>query len=895
MQTNTSRPSLYLVDGTAYVYRAFHAIRGLHNSRGVPTNAVYGFTRMIQKLIAEKKPDRLAIVFDAPGPTFRHERYSDYKANRPPMPEELVAQLPLIDAVVKGYCLPLLQISGFEADDVIGTLARCGEAAGYDVVMVTGDKDFKQLVTAHSVIWDPMKERTIDPAAIEAESGLTPGQIIDVMGLSGDSADNVPGVAGVGPKTAIRLIAEHADMDGVYAAIEKVKGPKLREKLEKSKPLAYLSRELVTIRTDVPLTVAPGQLTIGEPDREALATLFQDLGFRQLHSEVSQQVQRKQKKYHVVYKDSELKALIQRLEGSERFALDTETTATDPMRARLVGLSFALKTDEAYYIPCAHAYPNVPEQLDLTTVLAQLRPVLENAAIGKIGQNIKYDWLVLSRHGIELKGIAFDTMLASYLIQPISRAHNLDQIALDYLGHKTITFAEVAGKGKNALRFDQVPIEHAVPYACEDADITLAAAEILEPLVKEQGLSQLMQDVELPLVGVLKRIEQVGMCVDTEALRSLSKEFAKQLQSIENDIYTAAGEFFNINSPKQLGVILFEKLGLPVQKKTRKKTGYSTDVEVLTKLAADHELPALILRHRSLTKLKSTYTDALLEMIHPETGRIHTSFNQTVAATGRLSSSDPNLQNIPIRTEEGRRIRQAFIPRPGWHLLSADYSQIELRILAHISEDPLLIEAFLRDKDIHAQTAAEVFQVFPEMINDELRRRAKAVNFGIIYGISAFGLAKQLGISRAMAQTTIKHYFARYKGVRKYMDQVVEQARQTKMVTTLLGRTRPLPDIDAANRNVREFAQRTAINTPIQGSAADLIKMAMIHIDAKLRHSGMQTTMLLSVHDEIVFETPPEELEQAQQLVVAEMESVFSLRVPLKVNAAVGANWDEAH
>jgi DNA polymerase-1 len=587
--------------------------------------------------------------------------------------------------------------------------------------------------------------------------------------------------------------------------------------------------------------------------------------------------------------------LISQLENSGLFALDTETTSTNPMQAKLVGFSFATRADQAFYIPCRHNYLGAPEQLDLQAVLEQLKPVLANPEIKKVGQNIKYDWMVLARHGIDLQGVAFDTMLASYLLNPSKRAHNLDQIALDFLDHKTITYAQVAGKGKNALMFSQVPVDKAIPYACEDADITLMAKDVLMSGLKEFDLIELMDAVEMPLVPVLMRMEMRGTGIDVDRLQELSKSFEQQLDALEGSIHGLAGEAFNIKSSQQLGRILFEKLQLPVQKKTKKKTGYSTDVNVLTALAEYHELPALILKHRTLAKLKSTYADALIELVNPETGRIHTSYNQTVAATGRLSSSNPNLQNIPIRTEEGRKIRQAFIPRKDWYLVSADYSQVELRILAHCSEDDILIQAFGEDEDIHTRTACEVFQIEPESMTTELRRQAKAINFGIIYGMSAFGLSRQLDISNKMAKTYIDHYFARYQGVRRFMDQTITEARKTSRTSTLLGRIRLLPDIDSTNAMVRQAAERTAINTPIQGSAADLIKLAMIKVDDALRKKKLASAMLLTVHDELVFEVPPDELEVLTRLVREIMEGVWELRVPLKVNISTGSNWDEAH
>jgi DNA polymerase-1 len=887
--------TLYLIDGSAYIYRAYHAVRGLSNSSGLPTNATFGFTRMLIKLMQDKSPQYVAMFFDAKGPTFRHERYADYKANRPPMPDDLVQQLPWIRKVTEAFNIPVFEKQGYEADDLIGTLSRMAEKRGFRVVMVTGDKDFMQLVTDTCIIWDPMKDKALAPNTIRASFGLEPSQMIDVMGLSGDTSDNIPGVPGIGQKTAVKLIQKFGSMDGVYAGIDTITAKKQKEKLLQFKAQALLSRELVTIDRHVPIETDPMRLSADDPDDKTLFQLFADLEFRQLQQEYASEAKTVERHYTAIMDMGSLDELVRRLARAERFALDTETTSQDPMQARLVGLSFSLKPGEAWYIPVGHNYLGVSEQLPMNTVFDRLRPVLGDPDIVKIGQNIKYDWMVLRRHGVDLSGVGFDTMVASYLINPGKRAHGLDQIALDYLGHKNTSYADVAGKGKKALTFDQVTLEKAIPYACEDADITLSVFDVFVPMLKARGLSDLMKEVEMPLLPVLLEMEMTGICVDRKKLGDLSRTFAGQLDVLEQQIYDLSGETFNINSSQQLGNILFEKLKLPVQKKTKKKTGYSTDVEVLTVLARDHELPALVLRHRSLSKLKSTYADALVEMIHPETGRIHTSFNQTVAATGRLSSSDPNLQNIPIRTDEGREIRKAFVPRDGWQLLSADYSQIELRLLAHASKDPILIQAFEENEDIHTRTAAEVFQVFPQMISADLRRQAKAINFGIIYGMSAFGLARELEISNKMAQTYIDHYFSRYQGVKAFIDQTIERAHETQQTSTLLGRIRQLPDIASTNRNVRQFAERTAVNTPIQGSAADLIKLAMINVNRALHKNGLQAAMLLSVHDEIIFEVPPEELDEAKALVREEMEGVWDLAVPLKVNMAWGANWAEAH
>jgi DNA polymerase-1 len=887
--------TLYLIDGSAYIYRAYHAIRNLSSSKGLPTNAVFGFSRMLIKLMESKSPEYLIICFDVKGPTFRHEMYPDYKANRPPMPEDMVVQIPWIKKVVEGFQIPIIEVPGYEADDLIGTLARQAGEAGFEVVMVTGDKDFMQLVTETNSVWDPMKDLTIDVGFIEEKHGVAPLQMIQVMGLSGDAADNIPGVPGVGPKTAISLIREYGSIENLYKQIETVKKKKLHENLVTYQQQALLSRDLVTICTDAPIAFDQDNVTARPPDKKQLAEIFRELEFRQLQKLYPVERDLSKKDYRAILDCRALDTLVQKLLSADIIAVDTETTSVDPMQAELVGISFSSSQDSAVYIPCGHDPEVVPGQLAREIILEKLKPVLENGALKKVGQNIKYDWIVFARHGIELKGVFADTMLMSYLLDPSKRAHSLDRIADDFLDHQTITYEAVAGKGKNAVSFDQVLLEKAVPYACEDADITRMAYYVLLERLRDKGLTDLLEKVEMPLIPVLMRMEMSGICVDTARLKELSRTFESELESIENDIYRMAGETFNIKSSQQLGHILFEKLELPVQKKTRKTKGYSTDVEVLTTLAEQHELPALVLRHRTLSKLKSTYTDALLELVHPQTGRIHTSFNQTVAVTGRLSSSNPNLQNIPIRTEEGRRIRGAFVPHEGWTLVSADYSQIELRVLAHCSGDAILIKAFAEDEDIHTRTATEVFQTLPGFIDDELRRQAKVINFGIIYGMSPFGLSKALGISQKMAKIYIDSYFGRYQGVKQYIDDTIAKAREERQISTLLGRVRLLPDIVSKNHNVRQFAERTAVNTPIQGSAADLIKLAMINVDAELTRKKMQTTLLLSVHDEIVFECPPEELDAATELVTTLMESVWDLDVPLKVNAAGGKNWDEAH
>ncbi len=895
----TDKNTLYLIDGSAYIYRAYHAVRGLSTRSGFPTGAAFGFTNMLLKLIRERTPEYMAVLFDAKGPTFRHEVYPEYKANRPPMPDDLAEQIPYIKQITQAYRVPMLEVPGFEADDLIAAMAKTAENMGYHVVMVTGDKDFMQLVDHQIHMYDPMKNQTSDVSAVTAKLGIDPGQVIDYMALTGDSSDNVPGVPGIGPKTAADLIRRFGTLEALYEKLEDISAKKQKENLKAHRADAFLSRDLVTLRTDAPLPFAPGEipakLRLEPPDNEKLKAIFRELEFTQLLESVTDSSNAGETDYQAITGENELSALIKRLKGADFFSVDTETTSLNVVEARLVGISIALKENEAFYIPLAHDGPDRPRQLPFDDTLSRLKPILEDPSIEKIVQNLKYDAAVFLNCGIDIKGPVFDTMIASYLLDPAKRAHNLDRIALDYLRHKTIPYEAVAGKGKSAVPFNRVPLESAVPYACEDADVTLKAAGVFRPRLAQAGLEDLMKKVEIPLTPVLMHMERRGVRVDKSRLADLSKNFATELDRLESEIHALAGEAFNVKSARQLGVILFEKLGLPTKKKTKKKTGYSTDVEVLTELAAVHELPAVVLRYRSLAKLKSTYADALLELISAHTGRVHTSYHQTATATGRLSSSDPNLQNIPIRDEEGRRIRGAFIPDDGCVLVSADYSQMELRILADLAGDNILIEAFQNDEDIHTRTAAEVFQAAPEMITGELRRQAKAINFGIIYGMSAHGLSRELAVSRKMAQTYIDHYFDRYKGVKAYIDQTIREARRTRVVTTLLGRIRPLPDIDAKNSQARQFAERIAVNAPIQGTAADFIKLAMIRCDRALREKCPAAGMILTVHDELVFETPAGELETVTEVVRECMEGVWALKVPLKVNIAWGKNWTEAH
>jgi DNA polymerase-1 len=715
------------------------------------------------------------------------------------------------------------------------------------------------------------------------------------MALAGDTSDNIPGVPGIGEKTAVSLIKTFGSLESILKNLDSVSRKKLRESLGTFHEQAMLSRRLVTINTEVPVSVELASLKVTDPDARKLASLFKKLEFQRLQKQFPAKTDLSQKSYRVILQDEALSGLIDELKQAGIFALDIETTAKDPMRAEIVGLSFACRPNEAAYIPLGHRYSDSPEQLDTDHTLASLKPLLEDSKLAKVGQNIKFDWIVLKRSGIQLQGVTFDTMVASYLLNPTRRAHNLEGIAAEYLDHRMISYKEVTGGGKKDKGFDRVPIEDAVTYACEDADITLMAHDLLKPKLHAGGFDSLFKEVEMPLTRVLVDMEMSGICVDRDRLEVVSKDFERQLHNVEDRIYAIAGETFNIQSHQQLGRILFEKLKLPIQKKTKKKTGYSTDVEVLTALSLEHELPALVLHYRSLAKLKSTYADALVDLIHPETHRIHTSYNQTVTATGRLSSSDPNLQNIPVRTEEGRKIRAAFVPRKDWTIVSADYSQIELRLLAHYSDDPILIEAFEEDQDIHTRTAAEVFELLPGMITPEMRRQAKVINFGIIYGMGPFRLSKELGISHKMAKIYIDNYFRRYEGVRRFIEEIVEEARKTGKVTTLLGRHRWLPDILSKNRTAREFAERTAVNTPLQGTAADLIKVAMVRIHKALGDMNLNAKMLLQVHDELLFEVPPKELETVVESVTKIMEGVYELLVPLKVDIKTGPNWAKVH
>jgi DNA polymerase-1 len=849
---------------------------------------------MLLKVLRDHKPDGVAVVFDTRGPTFRTELYADYKANRPAMPDDLAVQIPYIKQIVEAFRIPSLEQEGFEADDVIGTIAKKAEKDGIEVVIVTGDKDLLQLVSDKITLLDTMKDSHKGLREVKERFGITPERLPDIMGLSGDSIDNIPGVPGIGEKTAVALIERFGSLDSLFQKLEKADEKELKKKTKEKilmhKDKALLSRELATIDTHVPLEIRWDDFLLSPPDEEGLRSIFKELEFHKFLQDIVPQKSISYEGYHLITHEDELTHLITDLRGAAAFSVDLETTSRDPITAKVVGISFSHRPHEAYYCPVAHNYPGVPEQLPTSRVLEQLKPLLEDEHKGKYGQNIKYDYLVLRRHGVTLSGIAFDTMIASYLLNSTKRSHSLESIAQEYLDHQMITYKEVTEKGQG---FQKVDLQQAMRYSGEDADVTFLLSDLLKKKLKEAGLEDLFVQIELPLVEVLAEMELRGVKIDPDLLRELSKELETRLWDLEKRVFALVGEEFNINSTQQLGKILFEKLKLPVIKKT--KTGYSTDVEVLEELAHEHELPRTVLEYRSLTKLKSTYVDALPQLIEPSTGRVHTSYNQTVTATGRLSSSDPNLQNIPIRTEDGRRIREAFVPEAGWWMISADYSQIELRILAHLSQDTTLIKAFQQGEDIHARTASEIFGVSSDKITPQMRREAKVINFGIIYGMSPYGLARELGVEPKIAAEYIDEYFKKYQGVKSYLDEILKEAKKKGNVTTICNRRRYLPEINSSNRAARQFAERTAINTPIQGSAADLIKIAMIRIYRRLTEKGLKTKMIMQVHDELVLEAPDDEADQAERVVKEEMEGVMDMVVPLRVSVARGKNWGAIH
>jgi DNA polymerase-1 len=902
-------PKLFLIDGTAFAYRSFFAIRtALTDAEGRPTNAVYGFARVMLKILREQKPSHIVVMFDAGGETFRHKMYPEYKATRQETPPELKSQFPMMRMLVEAFGIPMLCVPGVEADDVIGTLARRAESAGMDAVIVTGDKDLLQLINERVTVYDPSKGDSgwwCGPDGVRERFGVGPEGVIDLLALMGDASDNVPGVRGVGEKTACKLLETYGTLDAVYEHANELRG-KLRENIVACEDSARLSRELVTIDTSVPLDFEIESARMIGLDNAKLAEAFAKLSFKSLLEEFLPDAGAEEKlHYELVLTEARLKEAIAEMRASGSFAVDTETTNVDPMRATLVGVSMSCAPQWAYYIPVGHApeammkhpgdEPLFGEPIECFSrekALALLRPLLEDPAIEKVGHNIKYDLIVFKRAGISLRGIGMDTMIASYLTDPSRLRHNLAEVSLQYLKRKMIPITDLIGKGSKAVMFDTVPVELASEYSCEDADITWRLNGVFRNSLSERSLEALFRDVELPLIDVLARMEMAGIAIDPDVFKRLERELSTRLAALESAIFEEAGESFQINSPKQLQAILFDKLGLAPKRKT--KTGYSTDVEVLEELAREHPLPEKILEYRTLDKLLGTYVEALPRLANPETGRIHTSFNQAVAATGRLSSSDPNLQNIPVRTEIGRAIRKGFVPGSRkQRLISADYSQIELRILAHLSGDANLKAAFEKDADIHTDTAARIFGTAPENVTGDMRRQAKAVNFGVVYGISAFGLAKNIGLSNSEAQRFIDQYFEQYPGVRAWLDATLESARANGYVTTVLNRRRYMPELTSSDATMRKAAERAAINAPVQGSAADVIKIAMIRLDKALEKTGAR--MLLQVHDELVVESPAGEAEDVAAMMKEIMEQAIKLDVVLKVDVGVGDNWAEIH
>ncbi|WP_340123432.1 DNA polymerase I [Methylobacter svalbardensis] len=907
------RERLILVDGSSFLFRAYHAIPPLTNANGEPTNAIHGVTSMLRKLIADYHSDYITVVFDAPGKTFRNELYDQYKAHRPPMPDDLRVQIAPLHKLIRAMGLPLIIEPGVEADDVLGALAQHAEQQGLDVIISTGDKDMAQLVTEHIILENTMSNTRMDIQGVFDKFGVKPEQIIDYLALIGDTVDNIPGVPKVGPKTAAKWLAHYQTLENLVAHADEITG-KIGENLRASLDQLPLSKQLTTIKCDLDLPYSIEDLKQQPMDKAELKNLLADLGFSSwlkmldnppatprtssietATAQIDDKPAHIESSYETVLTEQRFNEWLVQLEKAELFAFDTETTSLDYSKAQIVGISFAVTPGFAAYVPLTHDYPGVPEQLDRSEILEKLRPLLENPRKAKLGQNLKYDMHVLANHGIALRGISHDTMLESYVLNSTATKHNMDDLAKHYLGVETIHYEDVAGKGVKQIGFQEVPIEQAAPYAAEDADITLRLHQLLmAKLAQYPELQKLYTEMEVPLISVLARIENNGVLIDTAMLAQQSLELSSQIISLEQYAHDLAGQTFNLGSPKQIQEILYDQQKLPVLKKTPKGQP-STEESVLQELALDYPLPKLILEYRSLSKLKSTYTDKLPQQLDGQTGRIHTSYHQAVAATGRLSSSDPNLQNIPIRSEEGRKIRQAFIAPEGRKIVAADYSQIELRIMAHLSADSGLLTAFTEGQDVHRATAAEVFGVAPEHVTTDLRRSAKAINFGLIYGMSAFGLAQQLGLSRSQAQSYIDLYFTRYPGVKNYMDSIREQAREQGYVETLFGRRLYLPEINSRNAARRQYAERTAINAPMQGTAADIIKRAMIAADEWLYRDKPDAKMIMQVHDELVFEIAAEQVDDCTAMIRTLMCAAADLDVPLIVDIGAGNNWDEAH
>jgi DNA polymerase-1 len=913
----TIQKKLVLVDGSSYFYRAFHALPPLKNSKGQATGAIYGVVNMIKRLVATEQPDYVAIIFDAKGPTFRHTLYAPYKAHRAAMPDELVTQIVPLHELIKALGFPLLCVPGVEADDVIACLAKKAVAENCSVLISTGDKDLAQLVNDHITLINTMSNTVYDRAGVITKFGVPPEQIIDYLSLVGDTSDNVPGVPGCGPKTAVKWLAEFGSLDNIIAQADKVTG-KVGENLRAFLSLLPLSKELVTLKCDISLNCHITELILGTPEASLLKNIYQDLEFKSWLKELdlslippsgegAQRADEGEKSikttlpvgspspqgnYELILTQPEFDTYFEKLKRASFFAIDLETTSLNYMEAKIVGISFAMKDEPAVYVPLAHCYEGAPAQLNREAILHQLKPLLEDSRPQKIGQHIKYDMNVLAQCGIFLQGIAFDTMMASYVLNSTATRHDLSSLASHYLGVTGLTFEAVAGSGRNQITFDYVHLDKALAYAAEDADLTLRLHEKLWPQLQETPkLAALLTDVELPLISILSKIECTGVLIDAQKLAQLSQQFADKMVKLQAEIFQQAGQEFNIDSPKQLQEILFGKMGLPIIKKTAKGQA-STAEPILQELAQDYPLPALIMEYRSCAKLKSTYTDKLPTLMNARTGRVHTSYHQALTSTGRLSSSDPNLQNIPIRNEAGRAIRQAFIAPPGYSLISADYSQVELRIMAHLSNDQRLVDAFLKGEDIHRATAADILEIDPSEVTDEQRRHAKVINFGLLYGMSTFGLAKQLHVSRYQAQTYIDTYFARYPGVKEYMDRTRQIAHEQGYVETLLGRRLYLPGIHDRNKMLQQAAERAAINAPMQGTAADLIKIAMINLDRQILELKVDAKIIMQVHDELVVEVRNEEVDQAKAVIEKAMSEAITLRVPLVVDLFVGESWE---
>jgi len=889
-----AKKKLYLIDGNSLLYRSYYGIHRLSTSKGFPTNAVFGFISMLKKLMERKKPHYLGIVFDAKGPTIRHKAFKDYKAHRKPMPEDLVVQIPVIKKILRAFNIPLYEQENYEADDVLGSLAQRASSHNVLSVIVTNDKDIFQLVDKLTIVYNPVKEISLDEKKVKEHFGVSPSQVVDVLALWGDSSDNIPGVPGIGEKTSKALINQFGSLEKLLENLDKIEKTRLQEKIKQNLEQLKLSQQLATIEKGLDVKFNLEDFSISEPNYKELIPIFQELEFSSLLAEYTKKPKSTKKHYRVIFEEKALRELIAKIKRAKFVSLDTETDSAFPTQACLVGLSFSTKPNHAFYVPLRHDYPNAPSQLPKEQALNLLKKVLENPKIKKIGQNIKYDYIVLKKEGIRIQGIDLDSMILSYLLEPNWGKHNLNRLALTYLQVKAISYNDIVGKGKNEVTIDAVDIDRVAPYACQDADLTLQLSSLLWPKIKEENLDSLYRKFELPLIEVLADMEMWGVKIDTQALKNLSSELEYELGHLRKKIYDISGEEFNLNSPQQLASILFDKLNLPASRRTKITKSYSTSVNILQELAKDYPIAQYTLEYRKLTKLKSGYADSLPLLLNPATGRIHTSYNQTVAATGRLSSSDPNLQNIPVKGDLGRRFREAFIPAQGHLFLSADYSQVELRVLAHLSKDPALIETFLHDRDIHEETAERVFGNASILFKEEKRRRAKIINFSMIYGASAFSLAKELETSTSEAQDFIDLYYEKYPKVRQFLEKKVKDAQEKGFSETIFGRKRQVPELQHKDKMTQQAGRRIALNTPIQGSAADLMKKAMIDIWREMKRKDLKSKMILQVHDELVFEVPDAEKDKVEILVKEKMENVFPLKAPLKVHLSWGVNWAEA-